>query len=116
MILPTTIEPSTPEFSAICRVGDASLDVLLLAGAVDDRRLLLLDDDLLGAPEHRGRHVLELDAEFLRNELTAGEDRDVLEHGLAAVTEAGGFDGGNLESAAELVDDEGGERLALHVL
>src|ERR1700757_385803 len=97
-------------------LADAGLDVLLLAGAVDDRRLLLLDDDLLGAPEHGGGHVLELDTEFLRNELTAGEDRDVLEHGLAAVAEAGGFDGGNLESAAELVDDEGGERLALHVL
>src|SRR5215468_11196734 len=97
-------------------LADAGLDVLLLAGAVDDRGLLLLDDDLLGAPEHGGRHVLELDAEFLRNELAAGEDRDVLEHGLAAVAEAGGFDGGDLESAAKLVDDEGGERLALHVL
>src|SRR5215813_3589215 len=97
-------------------LADARLDVLLLAGAIDDRGLLLLDDDLLGAPEHGGGHVLELDAELLRNELAAGEDRDVLEHGLAAVAEAGGFDGGDLESAAKLVDDEGGERLALHVL
>src|SRR5262249_48204935 len=97
-------------------LADAGLDVLLLAGAVDDRGLLLLDDDLLGAPEHGSGHVLELDPEFFRNELTAGEDRDVLEHGLAAIAEAGGFDGGNLEPAAERVDDEGGERLAFHVL
>ena len=33
-------------------LGDAGLDVLLLAGAVDDRGLFLLDDDLLGAAEH----------------------------------------------------------------
>src|SRR5262249_51373307 len=84
-------------------LADAGLDVLLLAGAVDDRRLLLLDDDLLGAPEHGGRHILELDAELFGDQLAAGEDRDVLEHGLAAVAPAGGFYGGNLESAAELV-------------
>src|SRR5262249_8816225 len=59
-------------------LADAGLDVLLLAGAVDDRGLLLLDDDLLGAPEHGGGHVLELDAELFGDELAAGEDRDVL--------------------------------------
>ena len=46
----------------------------------------------------------------------AGEDRDVLQHGLAAVTEAGGLDGGGLEGAADLVDDQGREGLALDVL
>ena len=45
-----------------------------------------------------------------------GEDRDVLEHGLAAVAEAGGLDGGDLEDAADLVQDEGGEGVALDVL
>src|SRR5262245_65689987 len=89
---------------------DARLDVLLLAGAVDDGGLLLLDDDLLGAPEHRGGHVLELDAKVFRDQLAAGEDRDVLEHGLAAVAEAGRLDGGDLEPAAQLVDHERGER------
>lgn len=33
-------------------LGDAGLDVLLGACAVDDGRVLLVDDDLLGAPEH----------------------------------------------------------------
>jgi hypothetical protein len=46
----------------------------------------------------------------------AGEDGDVLEHGLAAVAEARGLDRGDLEGAAQLVDDEGGEGLALDVL
>src|SRR5262249_16322275 len=70
-------------------LADARLDVLALAGAVDDRGLLLLDDDLLGAAEHLQRHGLELDAEVLRDQLAAGEDGDVLEHGLATVAEAG---------------------------
>ena len=46
----------------------------------------------------------------------AGEDGDVLEHGLAAIAEARSLDGSNLEAAAQLVDDERGERLAFDVL
>ncbi len=60
--------------------------------------------------------VLELDPEVLGDRLAAGEDRDVLQHGLAAVAEAGGLDGSDLQRAAQLVDDERGERLALDVL
>ena len=41
---------------------------------------------------------------------------DVLQHGLAAVTEARSLDGRDLEAATELVDDERGESLALDVL
>ena len=46
----------------------------------------------------------------------AGEDGDVLEHGLAAVAEARRLDGRDLEAAAQLVDDERGKRLAFDVL
>ena len=92
------------------------LDLLLLAGAVDDGRVLLGDRHLLGAAEHGERHVLELDAEVFGDDLAAGEDGDVLEHGLAAVTEARRLHRRDLEAAAELVDDERGKRLALDVL
>src|SRR5262249_29577377 len=95
---------------------NARLDVGFLAGAVDDRGVLLLDHHLLGAAEHVDRHVLELDAEIFTDRLAAGQDRDVLQHGLAAVTEPRCLHGRYLEAAAQLVDDEGGERLAFHVL
>ena len=48
--------------------------------------------------------------------MTAREDRDVLEHPLAAIAEARRLDGDGLERAAELVDDDRRERLALDVL
>ena len=48
--------------------------------------------------------------------LAAGEDGDVLEHGLAAVAEARGLDGADLQGAAQLVDHQGGQGLALDVL
>ena len=61
------------------------------------------------------RDVLELDAEVFRDRLAAGQDRDVLQHGLAAIAEARSLDGRDLEAAAQLVDDEGGERFAFDV-
>ena len=88
----------------------------LLARPVDDRGVFLLDADALGLAEHLDGHVLELDAEIFRDQRASGEDRDVLEHRLAAVAEAGGLDGCDLEAAAQLVDDERRERLAVDVL
>ena len=70
----------------------------------------------LARPSICERDVLELDAEVFGDHLAAGEDGDVLEHGLAAIAEARRLDGRDLEAAAQLVDDERGERLALDVL
>ena len=92
------------------------LDLLLLAGAVDDGGVLLGDRHPLGLAEHGEGDVLELDAEVFGDDLTAGQDRDVLQHRLAAIAEARRLDGRDLEAAAELVDDERGQRLALDVL
>ena len=48
--------------------------------------------------------------------LAAGEDADVLEHGLAAIAEARSLHGAGVQSAAQLVDHEGGQRFAFHFL
>jgi hypothetical protein len=42
-------------------------------------------------------------------------NRDVLQHGLAAIAEARSLDGGNLEAATQTVDDEGSECFAFDV-
>src|SRR4029079_15828971 len=94
----------------------AALDLVLVARAVDDGRVVLVHRDALGAAEVRDRDVLELQAELLRDDLAAGQDRDVLKHLLAAVAEAGGLGGGAVERSTELVDDERRERLTLDVL
>ena len=95
---------------------DPLLDVGFLAGAVDDRRVFLLDAHRLGLAELVERDVLQLEAQVLADELAAGQDGDVAEHGLAAVAEARGLDGADLQNAAQLVDDQGRQRLALHIL
>src|SRR4029453_18471244 len=82
---------------------DPSLDRVGVAGTVDDRGRVLVDDNPAGMPELRELRVLELQAHLLGDHLGAGEDRDVLEHPLAAVTEAGRLDGDGGEGAAWLV-------------
>src|SRR6202521_3548397 len=93
-----------------------AFDVRRLAGAFDDRGVVLVDGDLLGAAEVLKLHVLEFDAEVFCDGLAAREGGDVFEHGLAAVAEARGLDGGALQRAAELVDDQSRQRFAFDVL
>ena len=69
---------------------DAALDVVLGAGALDDGGLVLGDDDLAGPAQQVEGDVLELEADLLGDDLAAGEDGDVLQHGLAALAEARG--------------------------
>ena len=69
----------------------------------------------LALPRSLSVDVLELDAELLGDHLAAGEDRDVLQHGLAAVAEARGLHGDAVQHAAELVDDQRRQRLAFDV-
>ena len=95
---------------------DAALDLRVLTGPVDDGRVVLVDDDALGAAEVRDHRVLELEADFLADDLTVGQGRDVAEHRLAAIAEARRLDGGDAQRAAELVHDQRGERLTVDVL
>src|SRR5436305_800320 len=89
----TTTEPSRPEFAAIWRTGSSSA-----------RRTM------------RELGVLEFEAHLLGDDLAAGEDRDVLQHPLAAVAEPGRLDRHAGERAAQLVHHQGCEGLALDVL
>jgi hypothetical protein len=52
-------------FSIWAGSGRPGGDVLLLAGALDDRRVVLGDDDLLGPAELAQLDVLEADAQVL---------------------------------------------------
>src|SRR6185295_4163116 len=94
---------------------DAAFDVGALAAAFDDRRVVFVDDDLLGTAELIEADAFELDAEVFEDGLATSEDGDVFEHGLAAIAEARGLHGGHVERAAELVDDERGECFAFDV-
>jgi hypothetical protein len=87
-----------------------------LAGAFDDRGVVLVDVIFLARPRWLSSTFSSLMPRSSKIGRAAGEDGDVLEHGLAAVAEAGGLDGAHLERAAELVDHQRRQGLALDVL
>src|SRR3954447_21616398 len=95
---------------------DPARDGLAVSGTLDDRGLVLGDDDLAGAAQQRDVGGLQGEADLFADDLTTGKDGHVLQHRLAAVTEARRLDRDALEGAADLVDDQGRERLALDVL
>src|SRR3546814_6008445 len=98
-------------FPYTTRFRSAGLDVRLLAGAAHHRGLVLGDDDALGAAEHVEGDVLQLDADVFGDGGAAGQDGDVLQHGLAAVAEAGSLHRGHLQAAAQAVQDRKSTRL-----
>src|SRR5690606_14872208 len=65
------------DFDLLTDLGAARFDVALLARAIDDRGVVLVDGDALGGAEHVEGDGLELDAEVLGDHLAAGEDGDV---------------------------------------
>src|SRR5207302_244845 len=95
---------------------DAALDVRSLAGSVDDGRGLFLAHNLLRVAKIVHGDLLERQADLIGNHGAAGQGRDVLQHRLATIAEARRLHRCNLEDAADVVDDQRRERLALDVL
>src|SRR4029077_2818135 len=58
----------------------------------------------------------QLDTQVFGDSLTAGQHRDVFEHGLAAIAKARSLDGSALQGAAQLVHHQGRQGFALNVL
>src|SRR5690606_16527394 len=76
---------------------DAAFDAGGVTGAVDDGGVLLGDLHLLRAAEVLDRRLLERQAHFLADHGAAGQDGHVFEHRLAAVAEARGLHGADLD-------------------
>src|SRR5580698_3971900 len=93
----------------------AAFDFRVLAFALDDGRVVLVDGDLLGLAEIGDLDVLQLDPEIFGDGLAAGEGGNILQHGLAAIAEARSLNGRDLQRATQLVDHESGKRFTFDV-
>src|SRR6266850_1199561 len=94
----------------------AAFDFDRLATAFDDGGVVLVDGHFLGATQVLELDVLELQAQVLGDGLAAGEDGDILQHCLATIAETRRLYGDGLQRAAQLVDHQGGQGFAFHVL
>ena len=97
-------------------LSGASLDVLGGAGTVNDGGVLLGDLDLMSLTQNAEVSILQLHAEIAGDDGAAGQDCDILKHFLASVAEAGSLDAHAGEGAAQLVENDSGQSLALDVL
>ena len=97
-------------------LADAGLDILGCTCAVDDDGVLLGDLDLASLAEHCDVGILELHAEVCGNDLTTGEDGDILKHLLASVAEAGSLYANTSEGAAEFIKSNSRKSFALDIL
>ncbi len=103
-------------FNLLADLVGAFLDGGLVAGTAHDDGVLLGDGHLLGLAQHLDIGIRQREAALLADHHAAREGRDVLEHFLAAVTEARRLDGGDFQGAAQAVHHEGREGLAFDIL
>ena len=95
------------------QLPDPLFDGRRVAAAADDRRGAPVDDDALRLPELAHLDGLEGEAEIVRDRLTVGQDRDVLEHSRAPLAELRCDDRDRGEATAQLVGHERLQRIAL---
>ena len=86
-----------------------------LTCAIDDRCLLLVDPHALAAAEHLDGDIFKLDAEVLGDHLAAVRIAMSSSIALRRSPKPWRLDSRDLQSAAQLVDDERRERLTLDV-
>ena len=95
---------------------DAPFNVTLAAGAVDDGGVFLGDLHPFGAAKIIDAASFQAHPDFLRNDLTASQNRDILQHGFAPITKTWCLDRANLDDATDVVDHQGCQGFAIDVL
>ncbi len=86
-----------------------------VACTVNDSAVVLVHGHTLGAAQVLQGSRLEVHAYFFRNDSTASEDSDVLQHSLATITEARGLTGSNFYDTAHVIHYQGGQRFTFNI-
>ena len=97
-------------------LGNAVCNILLVAFAVDNDSLLLADLYALRMAELLKSRILQLKTNLGADHLAASQNGDILQHCLASVAIARSLDSNDVEGAAQIVHDQGGQSLAVNIL
>src|SRR6516165_7346040 len=95
---------------------DAPVNATTLTSTADDRCVLFVDDDAFGASELFNGHMLKLKADVLGYDLTAGQNRYVLQHRLAPVAESWRLHRATFKATAQMINDQGRQGFPLDIL
>ena len=91
------------------------LDSVLVAAAVNDDGVLLVDLYLLSATELVDLGLLDVETKLLGDNFAACQDSDILQHFLTSVAKARSFDSYAYEYASQLVQNDVCQSVALNV-
>ncbi len=94
----------------------AGCNSLLLAGAIDDSRVLLVERNLIGSTESLQAGILDLHTLVGRYYGSARERCYILQNLLATVAKAGSFASCNLQRATQLIDNQCRQSLTIDIL
>ncbi len=94
---------------------NAALDGIGITLTADDGGAVFVDGDFFSATEVFDGGVFEFAAGLFRDHGSIGQDSDILEHGLAAITKARGFDSDDIQDAADLVQNQGCDCFAVNI-
>jgi hypothetical protein len=95
--------------------------LVLIAVAIENYSVVLGNCDVFGNTQSqfdffwRTGGVLESDSCFLTDKTSSSEDGDILQNGLAVVSEGRSFNCHNLQVIFESVKDEASQKLALYI-
>src|SRR5215208_752450 len=113
-LLAVVVRGGDPELTF--QLSDAVFYPLGVARAAHDGGAVLRHDRLPRPPQLVELGILQLEAQLLGDDFSAGEDGDVLQHPLAPVAEERGPYRRHIQRAARLVDYQGRQRLAFQVI
>ncbi|MNI34806.1 hypothetical protein D3C73_888060 [compost metagenome] len=103
-------------FGNLCTdLGNAGLDVAGYARTINDDGVFLGDGHALGAAQVFQGSGFQAQADLFGDNGTAGQNGDVLQHGLATVAEAWSLDGRDFNDATHVVHDQSRQGFAFNV-
>ncbi len=84
--------------------------------ATDNHRVVLTGDHARALAKIVQEGAIQTASHVLGNHLATGEDGNVAQHLLAPIAEGGRLDGDDIDHAAQLIDHQGCQRFAIHIL
>src|SRR5579875_2452881 len=103
-------------FNLSLDLTDACLNVGGITTALDNGGIFLVRNDRASGAEVGQGRAIQAAAHLLADDLATGQNSDVAQHLLAAITKTRSFDSYHIEDTAQLVNDQGRQRRNIDIL
>ena len=102
-------------FNLFTNLSRAGSNQILLAVTVNDSRVIFGNFDSFRRTQHIQSNIFNLHAQLFGNNLSTGQNGNILQHGFAAIAETRSLNRTNLQAAANTVDNQRSQSFAFNV-